>query len=315
MNLTDIQSLELELTSRCNAACPQCPRTNHYFSKDLDHKREITVENLKNWLPENLLANLKEVVFKGNFSEPLISKHFVEIIEWFKYKTRAKIQIHTNGSLRNTEFWQWLAINLPTGSTVTFAIDGLSDTHSIYRINTDFNKIIENAKIFIKNGGYAIWQFIIFNHNEHQILEAKNLSEKLGFKEFFTMYSDRTVDIDFTKNHNSKNSITKEIEKNNIIKSITQKNVVCKSLLNKAIFINWDGEVFPCCMTGIYSTKGKKYFDFIAWKKLIMKNNFDNINLNMHNLQEILDFYDDFYKNVETSPKIITCSKSCGIKT
>ena len=37
MQINDILSLELELTSRCNAACPQCPRTNHYFAKDLDH--------------------------------------------------------------------------------------------------------------------------------------------------------------------------------------------------------------------------------------------------------------------------------------
>ena len=72
MQINDILSLELELTSRCNAACPQCPRTNHYFAKDLDHNREITVENLKNWLPKETLNNLKEIIFKGTFSEPLI---------------------------------------------------------------------------------------------------------------------------------------------------------------------------------------------------------------------------------------------------
>jgi DNA-3-methyladenine glycosylase I len=31
-----------------------------------------------------------------------------------------------------------------------FGIDGLADTHSIYRVGTDYHKIIENAKAFIK---------------------------------------------------------------------------------------------------------------------------------------------------------------------
>jgi MoaA/NifB/PqqE/SkfB family radical SAM enzyme len=314
MNVSEIESLELELTSRCNAACPQCPRTNEkLFTSDLNHNREITVENLKTWLPKELLNNLNRIVFKGTFSEPLISKYFVEIIEYLKENTRARIKIHTNGSLRNKTFWKWLALNLPKNSSVVFALDGLADTHSIYRINTNFDKILENAKVFIENKGNAHWQFIIFKHNEHQIDEARKLSKQLGFSNFFTMYSDRTIENEFTKNHNSFVSITHEVEKKLIKENIIKKQVVCKSLQDKEIFINWDGELFPCCMTGIYSTKSKNYFDFIVWKKNVLKNNFTNNNLNYHTLEEILKFYDNFYKDIEISPKIITCSKNCGI--
>ena len=316
MQINDILSLELELTSRCNVACPQCPRTNHYFAKDLDHNREITVENLKNWLPKETLNNLKEIIFKGTFSEPLISKHFIDIIEWFKENSKfATISIHTNGSLRNKDFWKWLAISLPTGSQVTFAIDGLEDTHSIYRINTNYNKIIDNAKIFIENGGNARWQFIIFNHNEHQIEQAKKLSNEIGFKHFFSMYSDRTVDTNFTQNSNSKNGISKDTERKIIIENIVGKNVICQSLLKKEIFINWDGEVFPCCMTGVFATKTKNYYDFVIWKKMTMKNDFTNNNLNYHSLEEILNFYNIFYSNIEKDTKLRTCGKYCGIKS
>jgi len=315
MNLNDIESLELELTSRCNAACPQCPRTNaDLFKKDLDHYREITVENLQTWLPPQILKNLKKIVFKGTFSEPLISKYFVEIIEWFIKNTNASIDIHTNGSLRNEIFWCWLAKNLPPNSTVVFALDGLQDTHSIYRIHTNFDKIIANAKTFIENGGHAIWQFIIFKHNEHQINSAKLMSQELGFKNFYTMFSDRTIDNEFTKKYNSEKSINRQQEKNLITDSIINKNVQCKSIRNKEIFINWDGEVFPCCYTNIYSTKSKKYFDFIVWKHHVLKKNYTNNNLNFHNLCDILKFYQEFYGSVETNPKIITCAKTCGIK-
>jgi MoaA/NifB/PqqE/SkfB family radical SAM enzyme len=316
MNISSIQSLELELTSRCNAACPQCPRiTEHDFKKELDHNREITVENLKDWLPKELLDNLNKIIFKGTFSDPLISKHFVDIVEWFKVNSKsAKILIHTNGSLRNKDFWKWLALSLPTSSEVIFAIDGLEDTHSLYRINTDYNKIINNAKIFIENGGQAVWQFIIFKHNEHQIIQAKNLSEELGFKRFFTMHSDRAFDNDSTKNYNSVKSLTKNIERKNIIENITEKNVICKSLEKKEIFINWDGEVFPCCMTSIFSTKAKNYFDFVLWKKHILQNDFTNNSLQHHTLNEILQFFNKFYATIEQEPKLRVCAKYCGIK-
>jgi hypothetical protein len=165
MKVNQLESLELELTSRCNAACPLCPRTNPNFIAELDHNREITVENLKNWLPKELLNNLKLLKLKGTFSDPLISRHIVKIIEWVNANTSIeKININTNGSLRNKNFWQWLAINLPKKSKVTFGIDGLEDTHSLYRVNTDFNKIINNATAFIEAGGSAVWQFIEFEH-------------------------------------------------------------------------------------------------------------------------------------------------------
>ena len=57
---------------------------------------------------------------------------------------------------------------------VIFAIDGLEDTNHLYRVNTNFNKIMENAKAFINAGGIARWDFIAFAHNEHQIEEAKH---------------------------------------------------------------------------------------------------------------------------------------------
>jgi hypothetical protein len=300
VNINDITSLELELTSRCNAACFLCPRVNPHFSVELDHKREITVENLITWLPDILRKNLKKLILKGTFSDPLMSRYLVEIIEWFTTHTAVEqIKINTNGSLRNKKFWQWLAKNLPKKSVVTFGIDGLQDTHSLYRINTDFNKIIKNASAFIEAGGNAIWQFIEFEHNKHQIEECKAIANKLNFIKFFILQNDR-----------NDNNIDKKLISENII----NKKVKCYSLENKEIFINWDGEVFPCCMTGVFSIKNKNYFDFLSWKKTILHCDFTNNNLNYYSLEDILNFYTTFYQSVETTPRLKVCGKYCGIK-
>ena len=60
----------------------------------------------------------------------------------------------------------------------------MEDTHSMYRIGTDYNKIIQNATAFINAGGTAEWCFIKFKHNEHQVEEARSIAEQMGFSLF-----------------------------------------------------------------------------------------------------------------------------------
>ena len=74
---------------------------------------------------------------------------------------------------------------------VVWGIDGLEDTNHIYRVGAKWEKIINNAKAFIDAGGIASWQFIEFEHNKHQIEEAKQLAKELGFKEFRLVSSTR----------------------------------------------------------------------------------------------------------------------------
>ena len=59
--------------------------------------------------------------------------------------------------MRTTEFWHNLAeVSRKFYShVVMFAVDGLADTHSIYRVRTKFDKIIENIKAFTNNAGRA----------------------------------------------------------------------------------------------------------------------------------------------------------------
>ena len=78
-----------------------------------------------------------------------------------------KIDFPTNGSLRSQDYWQQLATYKQV--TTTFAIDGIhNSTHTHYRRNTDLSKILNNATTYIKAGGNAVWQFIIFEHKSIQ---------------------------------------------------------------------------------------------------------------------------------------------------
>jgi MoaA/NifB/PqqE/SkfB family radical SAM enzyme len=86
--------------------------------------------------------------------------------------------------LKTVDFWKEIASTGNKRLEIIFSIDGLEDTNMIYRRNTNWGKIIENVKAFIGKGGIAIWEYLAFKHNEHQITQAKLLSVELGFQEF-----------------------------------------------------------------------------------------------------------------------------------
>lgn len=183
MNAEDIKWLHLESSTYCNAWCPKCDRNNNgYGLSDQFVKQDINLTTLENLLDQ--LPNLIGVQLCGKFGDPIAGNNVLEVIQLAKRYTN-KIQIHTNGSLRNTEWWQNLAHLLSdVEHSVWFGIDGLRGIHEIHRQGTDFNKVIDNATSFINNGGTAIWQFIPFEHNEHQIKDCLKLSQQLKFKSF-----------------------------------------------------------------------------------------------------------------------------------
>ena len=179
-----IRWLHAGFTSRCNAACPACTRNNFGFglSNNLI-ERDLDSERLSEVL--DLLPNLETVQICGTHGDPISAKNFRESLQLILDRNVSRIQIHTNGSLKTADWWRDIGESLrDRNHTVWFALDGLEDTHAIYRQNTDFNKIIDNAKAFISAGGKAVWQFIPFKHNQHQIMDAIKMSQRLGFVKF-----------------------------------------------------------------------------------------------------------------------------------
>lgn len=178
-----IKSVHIELTTNCNASCPRCPRNLGSMPYNAGYpKTELSLSDIKTIFDTDFIKQLERVFFNGNFGDFMLAKDSLAIVEYFKYiNPNIKIEINTNGSARPSEYWAKLG-NL--GAQVNFALDGLEDSHHLYRRNTNFNLIIKNASTLIANGGGAIWKMIVFDHNRHQIDECKQLSQSLGFSKF-----------------------------------------------------------------------------------------------------------------------------------
>jgi len=319
MKIEDIRHIEFELSSRCNAACPQCPRQSAEFQAALDTKEEITLKNVKDWLPQTVLDKLEKISFKGTFSEPAIAKDCLDIVQHLADNSNAKIMFHTNGSLRDKDFWQKLAVAIDHRGRCVFAIDGLEDTHAIYRINTNYHKIINNAATYIAAGGAATWQFIAFQHNQHQIDQAKDLSKSMGFMNFRLMGSNR-FDTEFDLVDTNKGN---RITKSDLISSPTLEDyndrikstrcVDCISEKTGWIMIDWSGDVFPCCYSQVWKSNMHTHsLDSQYWYKRILRDPLGN-NLHHRSLQQISEKLSELYTQLNGSmiPKI--CAKHCSI--
>lgn len=314
--LEHIKNIHLEITTKCQAKCPMCPRRIHggklmpFF--DL---HEITLDQYKQWIPESVIKNLDTLLLCGNLGDAIVANDTLEIIQYSRsINSDMIINFHTNGSARSKQWWEALAA---TNTTVTFGIDGLQDTHALYRVSTDFEKIIENATAFINAGGTAIWSMLVFEHNEHQIDECRTLSEQLGFKEFNVKHTTRFKNnyLNVLDEQGKTIHVIKPSKKSQgmFIKiADAQKNnkptINCKSVEWKQIYIGANGNVAPCCWLDlewrIPNDPGRNnYIDVIG----------EFPNLNDQTLEEIFQsgYFDKIEATWQDTP-LKECARQCG---
>lgn len=185
----DITQMHIEVTNRCNAACPMCMRfyqNSPLLRPDLE-LGEISGEQFKNWFSPDFLKQIDLILFCGVHGDPCVAKDILEIVEYIiQSSPKTRIRFNTNGGMRNPEFWTKMGNLLKTWSQhwITFSIDGLEDTNHLYRRNVKWEKLIANVKAFTDTGAVAIWDYLIFRHNEHQVDEAKALAHSLNFSQF-----------------------------------------------------------------------------------------------------------------------------------
>jgi MoaA/NifB/PqqE/SkfB family radical SAM enzyme len=257
----ELEKVQIEITNRCQASCPMCPRNIQGGLKNplLKFNDWTLVDFVRVFTPV-VLKQIRLLTFCGNFGEPILNNDLIAMCDFVTTNApHIDIRIHTNGSARHLDWWKELAIKLPRKHEVIFALDGLSDTHSIYRIGTSFEKIIENAKAFIAAGGIANWHFIRFKHNEHQVEEAYNMAIELGFKLFEVKNSRRFMEEKFeVLDKTGKMIYHIEQPTDSNIKVIDMKamekhmasddtDIGCYVLNDKDIYIDAHFAVTPCC--------------------------------------------------------------------
>jgi MoaA/NifB/PqqE/SkfB family radical SAM enzyme len=306
MQLTSIKAINMEISSRCVARCPFCSRRQKvrpYGNYD------ITLEDFKK-LPASLLKQLRRISFAGNFGDFCSNEEFVSIVAYLKQLNPGiAMDGDTNAATQNELWWRRLGA-LFGGNTLTFALDGLEDTHALHRRGTRFSTVLRNVTAFASGGGSAWWKFIVFEHNEHQIAAAAALAEEIGCAGFMAMAS-RDYDQDCRRPLTLDVKIKREVYHTQLQHIGTKGDAVrCKPFLKGAIYIAADGTVHPCCFAHcMYITEHNAAFQEIV---PLVERHYAEINFKTTPIEKILA--GSYFKAVaRLSPTNAYCRLKCAV--
>lgn len=348
-NYNEIELVHIELTNKCNALCPMCARSlfGAKINPNLDMK-ELSLEDVQKIFPVNFIKQLKAILFNGNYGDPALAKDIFKILSWIEsLNENIVFRFHTNGGIHSPKWWRNLAKFFNKGhSEVHFGIDGLEDTNHLYRTGVQWERLMANAEAFIDEGGQAVWSFIGFRHNEHQINRAKELSEEMKFRNFiykktgrfsiqnvdgknikaqavydrklnFSHFLEPALDEDglepksqLTEEDNDLDGYAESLRKKKFkfpyegkrnfervyIGNIgegeifNKEDIECRVKKEKSIFINHEGQLFPCCWTSWpYHAYWHDYGSREIKKLIIQTGGSSKINAKKYPLKEIFE--------------------------
>ena len=339
----DIRSIHLEVTQNCQASCPMCDRNmngqgiNPHINLD-----ELTLEDCKKiFLPE-FIAQLNTMYMCGNLGDPIVAKDTLEIFKYFReHNTNMWLSMNTNAGAKSADWWTKLAHVFGRMGAVIFSVDGLRDTNHIYRQGVVWDNVERNMQAFIAAGGRARWDFLIFEHNQHQVEEAEALANAWGCEKFMKKKTGRFITQDSKKKQShqavdKKGKVAAELKKpdikyqNNALK--TQEKVekkynsmdayydrapiICKVKKDNSLFITAEGLALPCCWTAgrMYKwwhkdPKVEQIWDFIPNKNALDARN---------GLAAVFDtgifdtIQDSWSKDSCSNGKLKVCAMKCG---
>lgn len=345
----DIRNVHLEITQKCQAACPMCDR-NENGGADNRHitNAELSLEDCKKIFTPEFISQLDTMYMCGNLGDPIMAADTLEVFKYFReHNSSMWLSMNTNAGARDSRWWEELAAVLGSKGAVIFSVDGLRDTNHLYRQNVNWDKVENSMKSFINAGGKARWDFIIFEHNQHQVDEAKQLSVDMGFDKFVSKKTARFFStaanagklVHQAVNRKGADTVllkkpsvkfqnaalsqeTKLIEKYGSMENYNDTcNIKCKVKDNGNIFITAEGYLMPCCWTAgrMYKWWKADYKAEQIWDFIANAGGADSISVIDNTLQDVID-NNTLLQDIENSwslptingGKLGVCSQKCG---
>lgn len=341
--------VHLEITQRCQAACPMCDR-NENGGKDNKHmtNAELSLDDCKKIFEPDFIKQLNAMYMCGNLGDPIIATDTLEVFRYFRtHNPQMRLSMNTNGGARDSSWWTELANIFGTNGYVIFSVDGLEDTNHIYRQNVNWCIVENSMKSFINAGGKARWDYLIFDHNQHQVDEAEQLSKEWGVEKFIKKKTGRffstakntgkenhqainkkgnyTILLKKPKEEFQNNALSKEavlIDKYGSMKNYyNQCDIKCKVKSEGNIFITAEGLLLPCCWTAgrMYKWYHANYEVEPIWNIINKNGGKHAINVIEHSIKSVIenngiltDIANSWKLPSIMQGKLEVCANKCG---
>lgn len=270
----------IEASSICTLRCPRCPRME---VPDSLLNRQLSLDFFRHQIGPEVVASIRKITFCGNDGDPIYCRDLIDICAWIKtVNPDLHLVIITNGSHRSESWWQRLGAVLNHHDELVWSIDGWDQiSNAQYRVNCDWSSIIEGLAAFKKSNQitYRVWASIAFRFNQDQLGRMQDLAQGLDMDlfqltkstKFGSHYPEIYGSADplcpdreelVSASHRFERSLihltqrprpgdalhavflqrAKDLQQNQ------QHSGICL-IGNKGVFINSQGEFYPCCWT------------------------------------------------------------------
>lgn len=270
-DVTKIIDVEVELTTLCNAKCPLCYRNyksfKSHYPKNVSRPLKEVIKQLQEY------TSLKFLRVVGSVSEPTLYKDLFKLLDYVK-KRGVMVEICTNGSTHNTQYWKELGRHLTLEDRVYFTICGSSqEVHEKYRRRTSLTKILENARALrsVLPIDYAQCIQFFYNYQDLNSEKFQNMVSEFSHlymtKTFYPKeqdnYSEPFDPQDFLPNED-------ELQKYKKVYDLANKYPYskrdCKAFNQKWNQIDVYGRVFPCYLL-LEGLKGEEWNQ--SWSEVL----------------------------------------------
>jgi MoaA/NifB/PqqE/SkfB family radical SAM enzyme len=243
--------LRLEASSYCQLRCPSCPTTTGAIHPAVG-SGFLTLGNFQKLLDQN--PDLAAVEL-SNYGEIFLNPQLPKILE----------AAHTKGVAVTAEN----GVNLNYAGSdaleslvkyrlrvMTCSIDGASqETYELYRVRGRFEKVIENIKTinrlkreYRSRFPHLRWQFVVFGHNEHELIRAYAMARELNMEFSVKLSWDESLSPIRNKEavrNATKMGVASRLEFRARF-GRDYLDSICHQLWDSPQ-INWDGRVLGCC--------------------------------------------------------------------
>jgi len=345
----DIRQVHLEITQVCQAACPMCDR-NENGGKDNRHitNAELSLEDCKKIFSIEFISQLNGMYMCGNLGDPIVAKDTLEVFRYFReHNPNMWLSMNTNAGARDTTWWTELANIFNNKGAVIFSVDGLADTNHLYRQNVKWSIVENSMRSFINAGGRARWDYIIFEHNQHQVEEAEQLANEWGCEKFIKKKTGRFFssaksvgkEEHQAQNRKGQQTVTLKKPKEEFLNTALAKeqllikqygsmldyydkcSIKCKVKDEGNIFITAEGLLMPCCWTAgrMYKWWLEDYKQEQIWDFIDRAGGKEGIDVINNNLEYVIN-NNGILQDIENSwniaslkeGKLGVCSNKCG---
>jgi len=240
-------SISIEPTTSCNLRCPECPSGLRSFTRSTGMMTHETFQQIIGELHPYLSYLI--LYFQG---EPYLNPGFFDLI---KFASAKKIYTATSTNAHFLNENNCIKTVESGLDRIIISMDGTNqETYEKYRVGGQLEKVISGIENLVairkkikSETPYVILQFLLFEHNIHQLSEIRKLArslkvDKLEFK---------TAQVyDF---ENGSELIPKNEQFSRYRQNDNNHYQIKSDHLNKcwkmwhSCVMTWDGDIVPCC--------------------------------------------------------------------